>query len=391
MKQQRILKKLAVAIVCGLLGGWSDGAQAADRIWVPARINGKDARLMFDTGAGVKLALSTDGAKRLGVAYTNAPRNLSLAPGEMAFGLTEECTLHLGAREKRVAFSVYDLPKALQSQEDGVIGWPALRDNVLKIDGKNGTLSFVTESEMDLEGWTMAKLQASRDILALEMGRTGASAKNVLIDSGSYQGLKLAPQEWNGWRRAHSSQPMTMDASFNPVEGIVVAEQAWANVFVLGTLPITEVPVSPASQLDLTIGGEGYFATLGVAALRRLELVLDGRQGMAFLRPRDDQAGPYMHNHLGAVFVPPDPRGGKLTARVAKGSPAHEAGIQDGDVLLAVDGLDVTNWQANPNNKVSDYWKRPAGTKLKLKVARAGREFEVIVTLRHILGPGAAE
>jgi C-terminal processing protease CtpA/Prc len=51
---------------------------------------------------------------------------------------------------------------------------------------------------------------------------------------------------------------------------------------------------------------------------------------------------------MGAVFTPPGLQGDDLVARVVDGSPAHEAGIRNADVLLRVGELDATKWRTDP-------------------------------------------
>jgi C-terminal processing protease CtpA/Prc len=81
---------------------------------------------------------------------------------------------------------------------------------------------------------------------------------------------------------------------------------------------------------------------LGLEALKRLDLIVDGKHGMAYLRPKQTRSVPGDHNRLGAVFVPRDDQSDDLVAHVLEGSPAFEAGIRNGDVLLSIGGRDLT-------------------------------------------------
>jgi C-terminal processing protease CtpA/Prc len=97
---------------------------------------------------------------------------------------------------------------------------------------------------------------------------------------------------------------------------------------------------------------------------------------------------PYKHNRLGAVFVPRDLQSDDLIAHVIVGSPAYEAGLQDGDILLKEDGRDVTNWRTGgtPN---TPFREQPAGTKLELTLKRGDKIFKTTAVLRNILPPDA--
>ena len=88
---------------------------------------------------------------------------------------------------------------------------------------------------------------------------------------------------------------------------------------------------------------------------------------------------------MGAVFVPQGDESDLLTAQVLPQSPAYQAGIRNGDVLLKIDDLDVTKWRTDPNVlPLSRFWKRPPGTKLKLSLSRNDKPFKTTVELKDI-------
>jgi C-terminal processing protease CtpA/Prc len=123
-----------------------------------------------------------------------------------------------------------------------------------------------------------------------------------------------------------------------------------------------------------------------LAVLKRLDLIVDSRQGLAYVRPRNTPplAGP--HNRLGAVFVPSKTHPDELVAQVVVESPAWQAGVRNGDCLLEVDGQAVTLVTLKP------FLMQRAGTKLQLTLKRGSERLMTTVVLREILAPekGAA-
>jgi C-terminal processing protease CtpA/Prc len=110
------------------------------------------------------------------------------------------------------------------------------------------------------------------------------------------------------------------------------------------------------------------------------------------LQARKSPPPPYLHNRAGVVFVPEDfEKSEYLTARVLKGTPAWEANVRDGDVLLKIDDLDATRWRTDPavkpNGCLSD---PPAGTKVRLTLKRGDKEFQTEIVLRDLIGPDVA-
>ena len=133
--------------------------------------------------------------------------------------------------------------------------------------------------------------------------------------------------------------------------------------------------------------GDDYAATLGLFALLRLSIVVDDKGGKVYVKnhPRPEGPNPYEYNRLGAVFVPANLQSNDLVAHVVQGSPAYEAGVRDGDLLLRIGELDVTKWQTDPRVlPLSRFWSRPAGTVLQLGLKRNGESLDVEVALQNI-------
>jgi S1-C subfamily serine protease len=164
-------------------------------------------------------------------------------------------------------------------------------------------------------------------------------------------------------------------------------EQAWAEKFSLGPLELTDVLIEEAADRIFSARLPDYAGTLGLEALKRLDLIVDGKHGIAYLRPKQTTSAPGDHNRLGAVFVPRDDQSDDLVARVLDGSPAFEGGIRNGDVLLSVGGRDVTTWRTDPGDPYNWAFESPAGTALELTVKRGDLTFKATVLLREILKP----
>jgi hypothetical protein len=208
------------------------------------------------------------------------------------------------------------------------------------------------------------------------------------VDTGSSCGVAFAPERWRAWRATYTNPPTTLLAGYMPGAGTVVSEESWAKELTFGPLVLTQVPVLCANVAQRAMGAPGFEASLGLAALKRLDLIIDGALGIAYLRPNSGPPPPYDHNRLGAVFAPPNAQSEYLTAFVLTGSPAYEAGIRNGDVLLKVGNLDATKWRTDRRVlPLSRFWERPPGTRLELTLKRGTEKFKATPVLRHILGP----
>jgi hypothetical protein len=355
-----------------------------ERVWVDAKINGKPVKLAFDSGAEISVLFRTT-AERLGLRITNSLPGKKTTPGKFhTSSQTESCELSFGGVTAKAIFVVADLPAAAAASSDmeGVLGWPVFSQNIIRFDWLNNNCQTLDRVPESVSHWLKLNLRRNCNLLALEIPDKIFSKGNIIVDTGAEAGVALAPKVWKRWTATHPNRNRTIDALFYPVVGVVTSEEAWADELSFGPLTLHDVPVREATIAEMALDPSAVRATLGLTALKRLILVVDGRKGVAYLQPRKSPALPYQHNRAGVVFVPEDIEKSKyLTARVLKGTPAWEANVRDGDVLLKVDDMDPEG---------SDSCRRPSGTKIRLTLKRGDKEFQTEIVLRDLIGPDVA-
>ena len=218
-----------------------------ERIWMDAKINDKPVRLAFDTGTGVFVVLFSPAAQRLGLKVSPPHPKGQIIPGKIAVGETELCNLDLGGSNFKTSLQVLDLPSdisGLNGVGDGVLGWQAFNGNIFSPDFVSHTITFFTKVPHKSLAWIKLPISTNYDDLTLELP-TNKSKKLILaIDSGSSYGVKLNSQEWHEWKLAHTNQPISLVAYYTPNPGLVVTEESWADKISLGSLTLTDVPVS---------------------------------------------------------------------------------------------------------------------------------------------------
>lgn len=350
-----------------------------------AEINGHRVSLVVDTGAETSV-LFRETAMRLGLKVAEWPSHQPVEPGRVAIGMAEECTVTIWDKTLRGRFGVLDFPVFVRVKEGGILGWPTIRNNVMHLDGLR--LRVLPAVPRHVSGWLRFPLRPNRNTLGIEIGSRAGLTESVEVDTGGLFGVSLASREWRAEAASHPGRPKSLEAYYTPGAGLVVQEQAWADRVTVGPLTLTDVPIREANVSETGGKGPGYRATLGLAALRRLDLVVDGKNGVTYLQPKKTPGGPVPHNRLGAVFLPRDSgKSDELVAHVLEGGPAHEAGIRGGDILLRVGDVEVSRWAAGAALEVSRFWYRPAGTTLGLTLKRGDREFQATVGLRDLIGP----
>src|SRR5208282_4636003 len=176
----------------------------------------------------------------------------------------------------------------------------------------------------------------------------------------------------------HPHIPITLETAFTPDDGFFVTEEAWADQIFVGPVVLKGVPIERAGPAGATKWGAQYEGTLGLAALKRLDFIVDGNNGLAYLQAKKTRPPAHRYNRIGAIFAATTIQTNQAVARVVDGGPAYEAGVRNGDILLQVDEVTVTGW--------SDSWRSrfymPTGTKLELTLKRDGRIFKTTATLR---------
>jgi hypothetical protein len=343
---------------------------AENRIWLEgARIDGKSVRMCFDSGA-TGIYLTKNAVKRLG---------LNVAPGTNGLGDTAVYTLNWGGNKFSTDFSILND----QLDCDGVMGWDYVNDNIMRIDAVAGRISPLMHAPWFGRGWTRFPIMTNTGALDIEVPHSDGTKGIISIDTGNPFGVLLSSRLWRRWRDAHPFAPVTPrvlvtdDVAFN-------RQEALADRIQIGPLTLENVPVTEVCSNDSEPKwGSKYDGNLGMAALDHLDIIVDGIHNAAYLRIKKKPAPPYSYNRLGALFCEVQGNPNEAGAWVMSGSPAYDAGVRNGDILVAVDGLPPMQWTTN--------WMAPfdlpAGTKLRFTLQRNGTNFETVATLRNILRP----
>ena len=358
------------------------------RFIVPAQINGHPATLAFDTGAET-LFLFKPAAERLGLELPKIPSDVLRKNGKFPVVDTRPYDLTIFGKTGKLPIPVADF--SVGSDVDGCVGWPQFKNNIFQIDVADGIIRSLSEVPTEARQWTAFRIHRSSDVLCLELPKPNKLGV-IFVDTGSFSGVALNRDRWRAWTNANPHAAKTLLGYYMGGAGTVVAEEAWAENFSIGPLLLHDVPVHPASTSESNAGSWQYpcQATIGLAALQRLDFIVDGPSGVAYVRPRKGPFPPYPHNRAGVIFALQPSEKNKpavLVAHVVENGPAYKAGIRNGDLLTEFNGKFTTN--AN-NGPTYFSYTNPAGTKLNLTLKRDEKVFDAVVTLEDIF-PSANE
>ena len=339
-----------------------------NRIFVNGSINGTDVRLLLDTGAS-HTALFRSSADKLGIVGENP----SVAD-PTGLPLTEKFDLGMFGKEMNLQLPMIDYNP--QEPIVGVLSWMNLGARTLMIDGRDRTVS-IPEKAPNPKRWQRWNRELRSQQLFLRLTNNGSYAGRLLFDSGAVCGLRVRPEIWSKWRSENPNAPVTLSTFRFGLGDTIVHEITWVREFQLGDMTFYDVALSPITQEEAKKGGREYLGMFGIEALRSMRVLIDRETDTIYT---ESIPPAQIHNRLGAVFVADEQNGGMLTAHLLPGTPAEEAGLRSGDILVAITGL-----RALEENAVNQLFLQPAGTQLTLKVKREDGEIELGVQLKDLL------
>jgi len=368
---------------------------------VKGTLNGKPARLVLDTGAGVTV-VTPEAARRFGLHLEKVDGVAEGVGGTVSIQSGGEVTVGVGRAllEKEPVF-VVPVPEQLHGC-DAIVGLSFFRRFVVTIDYENRRCGFGDDVEAVVAAVAAAgrqKLPAVAAVslpMTIEHGMPGISAlldgqpMHLSIDTGdgSYATIYSQYVEKHHLRGRFAKRLDTVGG--RGVGGVAQSEFVRVPSLMLGG----DAKASGALTLRNVIGDlsqqkNGAFATstsdgqIGGQILKRFVVTFDYERGRLLLTPNRQFREPFVFNRAGFGV---DERGGQyIAASVDPGGPGAVAGIQEGDVLLSINGVAMPVIM-EADDDAYPMMRKPVGMVLRVIRQRgASPPGEVDVTLRELL------
>ena len=215
-----------------------------------------------------------------------------------------------------------------------------------------------------------------------QVGETVLAIGNPLdlkgsVTSGLISGLHRVEQEQNG---AYLSDAIQTSAPINP------GNSGGALVTLDGTVVGMPTLEQTSSSNGTTTQDIGFAIPSERIVSIANQIIATGKvehTGRAYLGISPSDASSQSNGALPGQTTPTT--SGALVSQVASGGPAAKAGVQQGDVITAVDGTTVTNAQ----DLITILASKKPGDTITLKIDRSGSTLTVTVTLGEL--PASAE
>jgi tetratricopeptide (TPR) repeat protein len=252
-----------------------------------ASINGRPVRLALDTGAA-STVLYNETAKRAGLTFGPPQHGIAAGEFEIVTEMSSPALVKIGAQSFDARLPVFTLPASAATREDGVVGWPEIRNSLLLFDAKTRSIRNLERLPSKMNGWTKLRI-LPHDTLLMEIPMTDGKTGCLLVDTGAPLGLQLPEALWQEFKASH------LDSHIQPVNhsswtaGSFRAEALRADEFNLGPLHFSGIDVerlSPQESACLrnVAAGDEIAGVMGMEALAQVDLIVDNKNAAAWTR-----------------------------------------------------------------------------------------------------------
>ena len=354
-----------------------------NHIYLDVVLNGKGPfRLLCDTGG--QNVVTPALAKELGLKSEGVLQGRGVGEKSEDVGMTKVETLRIGeATLSNQVFAVFDF-STLGGVEGlpipGLVGYEVFKRFVVSIDYEHRRLTLTQPASFNYTGTgTAVPFKFNGQIPQVE-GEIDGLPGMFDIDTGSRASLSiLTPFAEKHDLRARYKPKVEAITGWGvggPSRGLMTR----ARVLKLGGVTIG----NPLTELSLQKKGsfaDPYVAgNIGGGVLKRFNLIFDyPRQRLIFERNAND-AKPDNYDRAGLWL---NLVNGKFAVMsVVAGGPAAQAGIKDGDFLLAVNGRTPPELSLPEAREI---FKSKPGTRVRVQVESAGATRELTIILRELI------
>lgn len=345
-----------------------------NHIHVPVTIDGRTYDFLFDTGGAASIMPGIESTLHLPV----------VGEGQMFGGgsdfvpvkIVQAQTVTLGgAVLQKPRFTVLGGAIAASAKDfDGIIGREFFADYAIAIDYSAKTLTFTPVAQFVAPpGATAVPLSLRMAVMPNIRASVDGHEGSFDIDTGAAAGLTLT-QAFAAQLPLHDARPVFL--------GIGAGGDVMGSVTRAGSLRIGGAEIDkPVTQIAAATGvfsNAGLAGNIGPDILKRFTLTLDFPAKTAYFVPHADVNAAQPFNRAG-LFIKRSPQSTFVAATVWDGSPAASAGIQKGDEIVSVDGMDPSEVRKQ------QIFTRPAGTAVSIAFKHGAKVLTRRMILRDLL------
>jgi len=260
-----------------------------------ATVNGQPARLVFDSGSD-QTRIFQQSADHFGLKIVvTAPPENTVGKGIARSAVSEPAVLQVGGQELTNQLPVLLPPWFMSTANlgDMLISWHDVRRSILVFDPSNRVIHSALNLPSQVTNWLHFKICPDQQ-LYLEIPLADGTRAAFLVDTGNPGGVILPPAKWDEWQKTQTNAQVKKRLVAN-IGGYGATQEAWADELSLGPLTLSDLPVQRMIHSELRHETANFGGTIGLYALARMEMVLDGPNQQAYLRPLPPPGPAYGH------------------------------------------------------------------------------------------------
>jgi len=352
-----------------------------DHIFVRLSIAGKERLWVLDTGASLtvidsafaaELGLASEGEiKAQAVANVVSIRFVKLPPFSIDGIEFDEQTVG--------ALNIERILRRMGIKAVGILGYDFISRFVLKIDYANKTMSLYDPKTFEYAG-TGVVLDAPLfdNIMSVPITVDGKYTGRWDIDIGAGGCAFLYPfAKEHGFIERDGVEAVAFGAGGGRKQRGVKFESLELAGFVIEE-PLIAFPID---EVEGAFAATERIGNLGNGALRHFTVYFDYNKQQMIVEKGDDFDRKFPRGKSGLQVMYNDD-GVLEVLFVSEDTPAHKAGFKEGDIVLAVNGINAEYLAGL--EALRDIMRAEAGTKLVLTVMREGEKKDIKLTLAEL-------
>ena len=319
-------------------------------VYVPSKVNGQDALLIFDTGApytcldSIYRAESPYKYKNVGNAKMggtgNNEQKVKIIMGEL--------TYTAGDKQYTSKVSpIFQLKPITGDAADGLMGISDLGGVVIAIDYKNKKMGFWDKvSEADIKGYTPIAIRHANNRIYVPLSVTVDKSRTIqgefLMDLGSGGTISFtsAVAAKNGLLDIKPQLPYNM--AVGGIGGSSSACDFRAQSASVGGFRLDNITVDFSLNTGGALSDREYLGIVGNEFWERFDLIIDLPNQKLYLRPNVNFKKPFEAPIRGFAYTDRSKTLGFWVVNcLYRDSNAEKAGLKNGDHILSVNGKDV--------------------------------------------------
>jgi hypothetical protein len=352
-----------------------------EHIYLDGEVNGNPVTILLDSGAG---ATVIDSALAAGLGLeTSGSLPARGIGGTREFSFVEVPSYFAaGALVSDQTLAAMPLSEEFYSSTgemiDLILGYDFLSRFVTRIDYGSETITLFDPDSFSAVNADASTLPAERSmsLLSIEAVLEDSVPVTLLLDTGAGGNIHLTPSFFEKNPEFLNDRP-----SFETVIQGVGGEETITG-FRIGEITLGDYTV-PGGICSSFNGGDifnQYDGILGNGVLCRFILYLDYASGSIILEPSSLFEDGLSESLTGIGLEIGDDN--LVVSSVIQGSPAEEAGILEGDILIEIDGNAVS---AEQLNELETYLPDTPGATVPLMLIREGNELELELTTDYLV------